>query len=142
LLASADTADRTLLAALFRQQNWAFSSVETLQEARAFLHHTTVPLVISERDLPQGCWKDLLLESQGLPGAPLLVVVSRLADDCLWSEVLHFGGYDVLVKPFYPVEALRVFRHAFARWQAVTDLVSGQKVDAASRRHRAAAGGQ
>ena len=30
---------------------------------------------------------------------PVLVVASRFANEALWSEVLHLGGYNLLSKP-------------------------------------------
>src|SRR5947209_4597379 len=102
LLVSPDPADRILLESLFQQQNWNFYAVSTVESAMAFLCHTPVPLVITESNLPAGCWQDLLRAAQDIPGAPLVVVVSRMADEHLWSEVLHLGGHDLLSSPIYP----------------------------------------
>jgi DNA-binding response OmpR family regulator len=50
----------------------------------------------------------------------ILIVTSRFADDYLWSEVLNFGGYDVLSKPFSEEEV----RHVFASvWAVITGPV-------------------
>jgi DNA-binding response OmpR family regulator len=49
----------------------------------------------------------------------MLIVCSLLADDRLWAEVLNIGGYDVLMKPFLPIEVTRVVRMAArqVRWK-------------------------
>ena len=43
-----------------------------------------------------------------LPDPPILIVSSRLADECMWAEALNFGAYDVLAKPFDTEEVIRV----------------------------------
>jgi len=91
------------------------SAVANLQSAVRFLRNDTVQLVISERNLRIGGWKDLLAAIQDLPYAPSLVVMSRLADEHLWSEVLNLGGHDVLAKPLREAEVLWVFRHVFEK---------------------------
>lgn len=119
LLVSPCEDDRIVLESLFQRQNWTLSAVETFGAAVSFLAQTTVPLVISERDLPLASWKDVLRQTRDLRQAPLLIVVSRLADEYLWSEVLNLGGHDVLAKPLCESEALRVFRHAFEKGKPV-----------------------
>ena len=119
LLVSPCADDRIVLDRMFQQQNWKLSAVETLGAALTFLSHTTVPLVICERDLPLASWKDLLRQTRDRRPATSLVVVSRLADDHLWAEVLNLGGYDVLAKPLCESEAVRVFGNAFERGKRV-----------------------
>jgi DNA-binding response OmpR family regulator len=79
----------------------------------ALLRDQPMPVVITERDLPLGDWKDILAAIQLLPHPPLLVVTSRLADEYLWTEVLNLGGHDVLAKPFQAVELQWVLESAW-----------------------------
>jgi DNA-binding response OmpR family regulator len=46
---------------------------------------------------------------------PYLIITSRLADDYMWAEVLNLGAYDLLVKPFDPMEVYRVVGFACQR---------------------------
>ena len=78
----------------------------TFREALPDLESATV--VMCERDLPDGTWQDVLNECQGCSNRPLVMVVSRQADESLWAEVLNLGGYDVLLKPFDRNEVTRV----------------------------------
>jgi CheY-like chemotaxis protein len=82
------------------------------REALSFLHGHLVPVVICERDLPDGSWRDVLepLAARGDP--PAVIVTSRLADDHLWLEVLNAGGYDVWSKPLDRQEARRTLVQA------------------------------
>jgi DNA-binding response OmpR family regulator len=78
-------------------------------------------VVICEKDLPDCTWQEILEELAALKHPPPLIVTSRLADERLWAEVLNLGGYDVLMKPFDPVEVVRVvslaWRHLKSNWE-------------------------
>lgn len=111
LLVSPDPDDRFVLEPLFRGRNWNLGAVESLPAALEFLRKAAVPLVIAERDFVLGNWKQLLVETQHLPQAPRLVVISRMADEQLWAEVLNLGGHDVLAKPLREPEVFWVCNH-------------------------------
>lgn len=81
--------------------------VRNCREARQLLYKTSVEVVICERDLPDGSWRDVLESTAGLLDPPPVIVTSRLADDRFWLEVLNAGGYDVLAKPWDKREARR-----------------------------------
>jgi DNA-binding response OmpR family regulator len=83
-------------------------AVRTCQQGLSILRERAVSIVICERDLTDGTWKDILRALDTLSDRPLLVVTSRLADDHLWVEVLNLGGYDVLAKPLDHKEVARV----------------------------------
>lgn len=85
-------------------------------EAADHLRNSASSVVICERDLPDGDWKDILKETADMAPPPLLLVVSRNADESLWAEVLNLGGYDVLLKPFERSEVLRVISMAWRHW--------------------------
>ena len=70
-------------------------------------------VIVCERDLPDGTWKDVLEIAASIPQPPPVIVTSRLADDYLWAEVLNLGGYDVLAKPFDPREVARTLKLAW-----------------------------
>jgi len=87
--------------------------VQCWREAEKLLQQNSVRVVISERDLSDGTWRDLLESMAGLKDPPALIVASRLADDNLWMEVLNAGGYDVLARPFDRQEANRTISLAY-----------------------------
>lgn len=118
LLVSAVEEDYQFLDDVFFRQGWALHRAPTLGSALAFLRDNPVPVVITERDLPLGDWKNLFAAIQHLPRAPLLIVADRLADEHLWAEVLNLGGHDVLGKPFQERELLWVLGSA---WRLAED---------------------
>jgi DNA-binding response OmpR family regulator len=103
------------------------AAVGTRQEAMSFLRLDRVPVIVCERDLPDGNWKDILGYAAAFPNPPALVVTSRLADEYLWAEVLNLGGYDLLAKPFSEPEVKRVLAAALRQntTQTKKTLVAG-----------------
>lgn len=116
LLVSPFSEDHHLLSQIFLEKGWALRLAYTLGSALAVLRDRPIPVVIAERALPCGDWKDLFAALQLLPHHPLLVVTSRLADEYLWVEVLNLGGHDVLAKPFQAAEVQRVLDSARRIW--------------------------
>lgn len=96
------------------------------------LRQGRVPVVICERDLPDGDWKVILSAVKRLEKAPLLIVCSRLADEFLWAEVLNLGGWDVLAKPFDAREVTWSVGLAVQEWQRRAGALAAEGVRAAS----------
>jgi DNA-binding response OmpR family regulator len=109
LVASPLAEDHTFLQALFNHPNWRVHSAWTYQESEAILRESRVAVVICcESILPDGhSWKEVLYLTQTMIPPPSMIVADRLADNCLWAEVLSLGAYDLLMKPF---DATEVFR--------------------------------
>ncbi len=102
---------------IFSHSNWQMHRVCTCQETVDFLRGNQTPVVIAERELPDGSWKQILAEATQMPNPPRLIVACRAADDQLWAEVLDLGGYDVLGKPFDRSEVVRVISLAWRQWK-------------------------
>lgn len=81
------------------------------------LRKEPVGVVISNTELPDGTWKDLLNQSSKMSGAPNLIVMSRLADERLWADVLNRGGYDLLPMPCEAAEVVRIITQAWTDWE-------------------------
>jgi DNA-binding response OmpR family regulator len=75
-------------------------------------------VIVCERRLPDGDWRDVLGLALDLPHPPTVIVTCRQADEHLWAEVLNLGGYDVLAKPFDEREVGRSLTLAWERWAA------------------------
>lgn len=95
------------------ESKWTICPAVALQSALPVLRENPIAIVLSERDLVPGTWKDVLAETLNLADPPLLIVASRLADEYLWAEALNLGAYDVLAKPFDADEVVRVLRSAW-----------------------------
>lgn len=113
LLVTPDREDIALLETIFQQQQWKLHTLDSLNSASDLLRKNPVSVVITERDQSEGDWRDLLGQTQDSPFRPLVVVISRFADERLWAEVLNRGGHDVIAKPLREFDVLWVLRHAF-----------------------------
>jgi len=112
LLISPVEKDHEWLRGLFLAQGWDLISARSMQQAAV----QEVPVIVTERDLPDGIWTDVLRAANALPSPPFLIVTSIHADERLWSEALNLGAYDVLAKPFAKAEVIRVLQSAWTRW--------------------------
>ena len=108
--------DGTCLDKILLDYNWQSHRVGNCREALEFLNQHHVPVVLSEAKLSDGSWREILNGMASLSEPPNLIVLSRLADDRLWAEVLNLGGYDVLMTPFAAEEVLRVTFAARHNW--------------------------
>jgi DNA-binding response OmpR family regulator len=97
-------------------RRFTVNSCATLASGLAALRKRQFEVVVCERDLPPGSWKDVIDQVSILPDPPSLIVTSRLADERLWAEALNLGAYDVLAKPFDRTEAIRVVSAAWRAW--------------------------
>lgn len=108
--------DVTALRAIFALSSWPLRCVSGVREARSWLERGTTPVIICERQLPDGDWRTLMRATVAGSSPPRFIVSSRLADDHLWAEVLNVGGYDVLCTPFEAREVLYSVRSAWDSW--------------------------
>jgi CheY-like chemotaxis protein len=115
LLISPDEEDHEILKRLFQHNSWTLHHASSVNAASALLNEQATSVVITERDLRVGDWKGVLEVIHHLQKAPLLIVISRIADSYLWAEALNRGAYDVLAKPLDPTEAARVLISAWIR---------------------------
>jgi DNA-binding NtrC family response regulator len=117
LAVSGDETELDNLRCLFAGSSWGFRTAHTLTEAREWLSRNETPVVLCDSSFPHGDWKELLRLTMEMAHSPCLVVVSRLADNRLWSEVLNLGGYDVLALPVKRAEVFRTVSGAWRSWK-------------------------
>ena len=119
--------DRRALADIFGS-TLELHTVGTCREARDFLVSRPTPVVITDRDLRDGSWRDVLSAIGSSGYSSSLIVVSRHADERLWADVLHMGGFDVLATPFDPTEASRTVGAALRNRTRVASRGAGSMV--------------
>ena len=107
----ADAATRRSLEMVVGQWQWDVEFVYRVEDAVRRQREELAPVVICEAS-GVGDWRRLVGES-----LPLVVVISHLADDALWQEVLQAGGYDVLRIPLEGRELGKVLEVAGSHWR-------------------------
>jgi DNA-binding NtrC family response regulator len=115
LLISPAPDDEQTLSQLFGHKGWILRVVTSLSSARTLLSEKKASVVITERDLPEGNWKNVLELTYDFPDHPMVIVISPLADEFLWAEALNLGAYDVLAKPLDQNEVTRTLSLAWNR---------------------------
>ena len=115
LVVSSAEEDQKYFRLLFPKPVWRVLSAESMRDAAKLLQARPVGVVLTEHDLEDGTWSDLLDLAASAPWSPPVVVVSRHADEAMWAQVLNLGGYDVLMKPFDATEVRRVVGMAVRR---------------------------
>ena len=116
LLVSPCAEDHTTLKSLLQASGWSINSCSGAMDSIQQIASRRPALIICERDLPDGNWRTVLAACEASASSPLMLVVSRHADENLWAEVLNLGGYDVLMKPFDKAELTRVVGTAWRQW--------------------------
>jgi len=111
LLISANEEDCDSLLSSFESGRWAIRHCRSIGEARGCLLGS-YPIVVCDQSLVDGDWKSVLSILRVAAAVPHLIVMSRLADEALWAEVLNCGGYDLLAKPLAKSEVLWVLQSA------------------------------
>jgi DNA-binding NtrC family response regulator len=101
------------------------------------IHSHVLGVVVTESELPDGTWRDVLSSLDDVPDPALLIVVSRLAGERLWADVLNRCGFDVLAKPFARDEVTRVTGHALDTYGWLPKRPPAISEEAASRRKSA-----
>jgi DNA-binding response OmpR family regulator len=109
---SAFAKDHEALRRILSDPEWQITCADSCHQAIGRLCRNRPAVIICERHLPDGTWRDLLSHIADLIDPPALVVTSEGPDDHLLSEVLSLGGYHVLSKPFVADEVKRVLATA------------------------------
>ena len=119
----------SLQAIIGHQTKWKLFSARDLASALVLMGQHEIAVLLCERDLETGTWKDALELARTFPNPPSLIVSSRLADDRLWAEALNMGAEDVLAKPFNKMEVIRSVHSAWRRWH---DQITVGKIQSAA----------
>jgi DNA-binding NtrC family response regulator len=108
--------DLVSLLEILSHTSWTTYWWTNCADAMAMLRDNILPVVLCERDLPDGSWQNLLAGVNSLSEPPQFIVTAKLVDESLWAEALSLGAYDVLAKPFDAAEVVRVIGLACLLW--------------------------
>jgi len=93
----------------------AMEHVGSVQQARTLLDRKPYDVILTEAELPDGTWTDILELTRDASRAAQVIVTDPQADARFWAEVLNLGGYDLLAQPFYEPEVRRILYNACSR---------------------------
>jgi DNA-binding NtrC family response regulator len=111
--------DFVSLLEILKPSDWTVYRSSNHTEASATIGAKSVPVVLCERELPEGDWQQLAAQAQSLPEPPRFIITTLHADERLWVEALNLGAHDLLRKPFDASEVNRVVTYARQSWDVV-----------------------
>lgn len=127
LLVSPSGDDRAMLRRVLLRSGRRTCEARNYREALAALCRDRMSVIICERHLPDGDWKDVLGLIAPLADPPCLIVTDADAEDGFWAEVLNLGGYDVLMQPLSNEEVTRVVELACEQWEREYEATAARK---------------
>jgi DNA-binding response OmpR family regulator len=111
---------------MFNDAGWKLLTARTRRQAGTELSRKQIVVVICERHLIDGNWKDVLSRLAPILNPPRLIVVARRSDNELWMEVLNMGGFDLLSAPLHEVEVAHAVGSAVLDWMEEQDAQTQQ----------------
>lgn len=112
LFVSSHPSDAGLIGEALAPTKLTLEHAGTLEEAGQRLKLGSFGAVLTEAELPDGRWTDVMKLTYELGDYPAIVVTHRLADDQFWADVLNSGAYDLLAQPFDKGEVRRILANA------------------------------
>jgi CheY-like chemotaxis protein len=91
--------DRILLERLGRQYNWELHFTNSPPEAFDWVSQSQFEIILCDRNQPGYPWREVVDRLAKSSPRSCILLISPVNDDYLWSDVLQWGGYDVLRRP-------------------------------------------
>jgi len=107
LLALSDVAELAIAVAALSSAGLRTMVSGSCREALRQLSSGQPQVVLCDKHLPDGNWKDLISWLADSPDPPRVIVLAG-ADSEFYAEAINLGAYDVLLRPLNPEELCRV----------------------------------
>ena len=111
--------DRSLIAEICGRNEWEVFFAKTCQEGREMSELLQPQIILLDRDLADGDWRKSVYTCASSSAGVCTLLISRVADDNLWNEVVCNGGYDILPKPLREQDVLRAVKFAWSYWNSM-----------------------
>lgn len=110
--------DREVLTSLSRHGCWDVHFADSRVQAWEIVHRFASPVVLYDRDWPNAEWRTTVHTFAACPQRPCVILMSRVADDYLWQELIRCGGHDLLAKPLRADDVHRALKLALSYWSS------------------------
>jgi|SRR5579863_2097905 len=107
--------DATTLSSMLGSLSIPIEYVADLAQARALIRDGKYPVILTEANLSDGTWRDVLELARRLAPRSDVIVTDAGADARFWAEVLNMGAYDLIAQPFATGEVQRILSNAYSR---------------------------
>jgi len=116
--------DATTIAQMLGSLSLQIEHVADLAHARARIQKAAYQVVLTEANLPDGTWIDVLDLAHRVNSQTEVIVTDREADARFWAEVLNRGAYDLIAQPFATAEVQRILSNACSRLSSQPKVAS------------------
>lgn len=106
LVASPELESRRALTTTLNQEGWDTVCASRVSECRDVIETQNISLVLCDRCLADGTYRDLLAALRSLNHKVRVIVMSRLADWDEYLEVLQHGGFELIASPCRPTDVM------------------------------------
>jgi len=111
--------DATTLSSMLGSLSVPIEYVADLAHARAMIRDGKYPVILTEANLNDGTWLDVLDLARRVTPRSEVIVTDVRADARFWAEVLNMGAYDLIAQPFATAEVQRILSNACSRPSAL-----------------------
>lgn len=116
--ACGDEYDRGALQQAAEREHWGIQFTNSSEEAWTRAQQFGAPVILYDRDLPETDWRTAVRSLAALPHRPVVILISKVADEYLWNEVFRIGGFDILARPLRIEEVRRAVGLALSYWHS------------------------
>lgn len=118
--------DRQILAERSAQQLLDLHFVRSAEDLWNVANRLRAPVIVFDRDWPGTEWRAVIQNLAALPQRACVVLMSGVAEEYLWEELVRCGGYDTLTKPLRAEEAGRALKLALSYWKLASSAIAHQ----------------
>lgn len=118
LLAEDDESIRSTLQSLLQMKGHTVSIAQDASETQALLAAGEYDLIISDYLMPGGGGRELLRYLEGVTPHPAVIMITGLADEQLFSDLMAQGVDRCLSKPFRLASLLATIEEVMAQHQS------------------------
>ncbi len=120
LLASERDDDYHTFQVLLENTKWSVARALSWSEVSGYCDCVVDPVILVDRHFQGSDWRFTVSSLLNVTANCCLILLSDVSDPYLWNELVQYGGFDVLARPFERSEVLRTLafaqRHYEGRW--------------------------
>lgn len=117
LIVTSRVEDAPELREVLRDTPWKLAQIPDLDGTDAVLKTAEVPILFFDRDIAGAGWRETIKRLVHSRRDACIVLLSNVADQYLWDEVVQQGGFDLLTRPFRKEQVLSTLVFAYAQFR-------------------------
>jgi DNA-binding NtrC family response regulator len=102
------------LTSMLHDTPWELTDASHLEDPSTALKGAAVPIMLFDRDAADAGWQTAMRRLIKTRRGACVVLLSSVADQYLWDEVVHQGGFELLTRPFRKEQVLSTLMFAYA----------------------------